>query len=73
MSDTENGSGSESREKTKQWLEHILRTYYSKMEKGDKPKDLDIVDFDIGPGLAAGDGRLSTLSDLLSLHVRYKV
>jgi hypothetical protein len=81
--DTENVS-SESHEKTVQWLEEILQTYYSRLEKvkiGDKTKTKDddqvhpiqIIDFDIGPGFAVGDGRVSTLSDLLSLHVRYKV
>lgn len=76
MSDTENVSGSDSHEKTKQWLEDILQTYYSKLEKGNKSKDevpITILDFDIGPGFPIADGRLSTLSDLLSLQVRYKV
>lgn len=78
-SDTENVSeidGSDSREKTKQWLEDILQTYYSSLEKGVKDEfPIQILDFDIGPGFAVGvgDGRVSTLSDLLSLHVRYKV
>jgi hypothetical protein len=80
MSDTENVSEIDSREKTKKWLEDILQTYYSKVvEKGGEEKKsrdevpITILDFDIGPGLSVGESRLSTLSDLLSLYVRYKV
>jgi hypothetical protein len=84
MSDTEESVvlGSESREKTKQWLEDVLQTYYTYLAKKDKTPEekastprvpVFVQDFDIGPGFAAADGRVSTLSDLLSLHVRFKV
>ena len=73
-------SGTNSREKTTQWLEDVLQTYYTYLEReatGEEKKKSDLVrisviDFDIGPGFS-GDGRLSTLSDLLSLKVFYKV
>lgn len=79
MSDAENVSGVDSREKTKLWLEDILQTYYAKKSKSPplRPDQvpITILDFDIGPGftVGAGEGPVSTLSDLLSLHVRYKV
>jgi len=84
MSDTEDSGsgglvGSDSREKTKQWLEDVLQTYYSYLGKKDKTLEathrvpVTVQDFDIGPGFSQGDGRVSTLSDLLSLHVRFKV
>ena len=73
-------SGTNSREKTTQWLEDVLQTYYTYREReGDEKKKaksdlvrISVIDFDIGPGFS-GDGRLSTLSDLLSLTVFYKV
>jgi len=85
MSDTElieKTSGSESREKTKQWLEDVLQSYYTYLLKKDKSPEekaniprvpVSVLDFDIGPGFSAGDGRVSTLSDLLSLHVTFMV
>lgn len=34
--------------------------------------DVNVVGFEIGPGLS-GDGKISTLSDLLSLSVKFRV
>ncbi|CAG7834657.1 unnamed protein product [Allacma fusca] len=74
-------SGNNSREKTTQWLEDVLQTYYTYLEKEKRPPEqtgavdvvkISVIDFDIGPGFS-GDGRLSTLSDLLSLKVFYKI
>lgn len=87
--------GNSSREKTTQWLEHVLQTYYTFMERKKKKQGssgssgtgtgdgsgrnsssdlvpVSVIDFDIGPGFS-GDGRISTLSDLLSLRVRFMV
>jgi len=71
-----------SREKTTQWLEGILQIYYSYLKRKEKkdadvgdpapPVTVTVGDFDIGPGFS-GQGHLSTLSDLLSLKVWYKV
>jgi len=75
-------SGNSSREKTTQWLEHVLQTYYTYLERkkkqgsspaGDTNNELvgvNVIDFDIGPGFS-GDERISTLSDLLSLRVLF--
>jgi len=72
-------SGNSSREKTTEWLEDVLETYFTYKKKikcipGDSvdPVSVSVVDFDIGPGFA-GDTRISTLSDLLALQVRFKV
>lgn len=98
-------TGNSSREKTTQWLAHVLQTYYTYLERkkrgssslssqgnsgddngasstasnlsgvGPPPADsvsVNVLDFDIGPGFE-GDEKISTLSDLLALYVRYKV
>lgn len=85
---SDNG-GNSSREKTTQWLQHVLQTYYTYLNRqnrkhGSAPPPssgettnnelvaVNVIDFDIGPGFS-GDGRISTLSDLLSLRVQFTV
>ncbi|ODN02303.1 hypothetical protein Ocin01_04386 [Orchesella cincta] len=73
-------SGNSSREKTTAcWFgTWFLQTYYTYMERKRKQESggpvvgIKVIDFDIGPGFA-GDGRISTLSDLLSLRVRFLI
>jgi hypothetical protein len=78
---TEDSNGISSREKTTQWLEGILQIYYNycnKKGKSGAERDgvpsvsVTVGDFDIGPGFC-GEGHVSTLSDLLSLKVWFKV
>jgi hypothetical protein len=91
-SDTENHTnnssresfGSTSREKTTQWLEEVLATYFTFIRRKESklPKEqadatiqlvtINVKDFDIGPGFPDGFEHLSTLSDLLSLKVWFK-
>ena len=70
-----------SREKTTQWLEGILQIYYTYLKRKGKTGPereaipavtVTVGDFDIGPGFS-GEGHVSTLSDLLSLKVWFKV
>ena len=78
--------GSTSREKTTQWLEEVLATYFTFIRRKESklPKEkaaeeiplatINVKDFDIGPGLDIdGFGHISTLSDLLSLKVWFQV
>lgn len=73
--------GTSSREKTTQWLESVLQTYFTyvrRKDKSDEEKEqvpvvkIRVTEFDIGPGYDA-DARLSTLSDLLGIKVSFKV
>jgi len=73
--------GTSSREKTTQWLESVLQTYFTFIKRNGKSEaekesiplvNVVVSEFDIGPGYAA-DSRLSTLSDLLAIKVNFKV